>query len=162
MSFFALKEPMGTNYQVDPDDIVNTKQALNRLGYYDVPPERGIDDWTDDKMFKGIRSFQQDRGLKVDGFMRPGGPTEEAMNVELAAAENRRQPNTGRASEVSPNIKDPSTGRVRTVPPPWGTEEDGTPNIVKDKDGNRYRLEKGWFGRPTWNKFPHNTGKGKW
>ncbi|HLO75563.1 MAG TPA: peptidoglycan-binding domain-containing protein [Magnetospirillum sp.] len=83
MSKFALKAPMGTNYRTEPSDILNTKQALNRLGYYDVPPGRGIDDWTDDAMFNGIRAFQKDNGLKVDGFMRPERPTETAINAKL-------------------------------------------------------------------------------
>lgn len=34
MSWFKLKEPVGTNYRVNPGDIMNTKQALNDLGYY--------------------------------------------------------------------------------------------------------------------------------
>ncbi|HLO78105.1 MAG TPA: peptidoglycan-binding domain-containing protein [Magnetospirillum sp.] len=84
MSWFNLKKAMGTNYLVDSGDIVNTKKALSQLGYYDAPPHRGIDDWTDDAMFNGIRAFQQDKGLKVDGFMRPGGPTEMAINANLA------------------------------------------------------------------------------
>lgn len=45
---FSLKSPVGTNYRVDPDDLMNTKRTLNQLGYYDIPPHRGIDDWTDD------------------------------------------------------------------------------------------------------------------
>lgn len=84
MSWFRLNKPMGTNYRVDPNDIKNTKQALNDLGYYNVPPHRGIDDWTDDAMFTGIRSFQKDNALKVDGFMRPEGPTEKAINQKLS------------------------------------------------------------------------------
>lgn len=52
MSWFKLKEPMGTNYRVDPADIMNTKQALNDLGYYKIPSHRGIDDWTDDACSK--------------------------------------------------------------------------------------------------------------
>ncbi|CAA7618392.1 hypothetical protein MTBLM5_260020 [Magnetospirillum sp. LM-5] len=161
LNLFSLKEPMGTDYQVDPDDIVNTKTALNQLGYYPVPPERGIDDWTDDKMFQGIRSFQQDQGLKVDGFMRPGGPTEQTMNVELAAMQDRRQPNTGRASDVSPNIKDPSTGQVRTVPRPWGSGKDrnDTPSMGVDADGWEIQLKPGPFGIPTWGRTGNFRGK---
>lgn len=62
---------------------MNTKRALNQLGYYDIPPHRGIDDWTDDSMFDGIRRFQKANSLKVDAFMRPGGPTERAINHQL-------------------------------------------------------------------------------
>lgn len=84
MSWFSLTGPLGTNYRVEPNDIVNTKRALAALGYYSVPPERGIDDWTDSPMFDGIRRFQKANGLKVDGFMRPGGPTERAINQQVA------------------------------------------------------------------------------
>jgi len=84
MSWFSLKKAMGTNYSVDPGDIVNTKKALSQLGYYDTPSHRGLDDWTDDAMFDGIRTFQKDNALKIDGFMRPGGPTESKINQQLA------------------------------------------------------------------------------
>lgn len=83
-----LKSPIGTNYRVDPDDLMGTKRALNKLGYYDIPPHRGIDDWTDDAMFDGIKRFQKDNNLKVDAFMRPGGPTEQKMNIQMAAGES--------------------------------------------------------------------------
>lgn len=89
MFSFKLREPLGSNYRAASDDIVNTKQALNKLGYYNVPTERGIDDWTDGALFKGIRSFQQDNGLKVDGFMRPEGPTEKAINMRLSGLSER-------------------------------------------------------------------------
>lgn len=90
---FTLNQPIGTNYRADPDDIMNTKRALNQLGYYKVPAHRGIDDWTDDAMFDGIRSFQKANGLKVDAFMRPDGPTAKAINnhVQLAVNESADQ-----------------------------------------------------------------------
>lgn len=33
MSWLKLKSPIGTNYRVDTTDLMNTKRALNRLGY---------------------------------------------------------------------------------------------------------------------------------
>jgi hypothetical protein len=86
MSWFNLKQPMGKNYTVAPVDIVNTKAALTQLGYYRPPNEIGIQPWTDEAMFNGIMQFQKDNGLKVDGFMRPGGPTEGYINQHLAIA----------------------------------------------------------------------------
>ncbi|MBI5163882.1 MAG: peptidoglycan-binding protein [Magnetospirillum sp.] len=83
MSWFKLKDPIGTSYRADFNDLMNTKRALNQLGYYEVPADRGIDDWVDGAMFDGIRRFQKDNGLKVDAFMRPGGPTETAINQRL-------------------------------------------------------------------------------
>lgn len=84
MSWFKLKGPIGTNYRVDPGVLMDTKQALSRLGYYTIPAHRGIDDWTDDATFDGIRRFQRDNGLKVDALIRPGGPTETAINERLS------------------------------------------------------------------------------
>lgn len=86
MSWFKLKSPVGTNYRIDPNDLTSTKQALSQLGYYNIPPHRGLDDWTDDAMFDDIRRFQGDNGLKVDAFMRPSGPTENAINQRLQRA----------------------------------------------------------------------------
>lgn len=40
MSWFNFSKTMGSNYTVAPQDIVNTKTALNQLGYYPVP-DRG-------------------------------------------------------------------------------------------------------------------------
>jgi len=59
------------------------------LGYYKVPAHRGIDDWTDDAMFDGIRNFQKANGLKVDAFMRPDGPTAKAINNHVQLAANK-------------------------------------------------------------------------
>ncbi|MGE5502439.1 MAG: peptidoglycan-binding domain-containing protein [Ignavibacteriales bacterium] len=88
MSWFKLKEPMGASYRVNPGDIVNTKTALTQLGYYKPPKGMGIQPWTDEAMFDGIKRFQKDNGLEVDGFMRPGGPTEGRINHHLALAED--------------------------------------------------------------------------
>lgn len=92
MSWFKLNAPMGTDYRVDPTDIVNTKKALHQLGYYKIPSHRGFDDWTDDAMFNGIRTFQKANGLKIDGFMRPEGPTEQAINKRLSRTQDTRSP----------------------------------------------------------------------
>lgn len=53
------------------------------LGYY--APLDGAEPgaWVDSDLFAGIKKFQRDNGLKVDGLMRPGGPTERALNDAL-------------------------------------------------------------------------------
>lgn len=88
MSRFTLNGPVETSTRVDLDDIVATKTALNQLGYYQPPYASEFGDWTDREMFAGIKQFQQDNALKVDGMMKPGGPTERTINRRLAANEN--------------------------------------------------------------------------
>ncbi|KAF0110825.1 MAG: hypothetical protein FD149_2592 [Rhodospirillaceae bacterium] len=77
---FQLGRPIATNVSATSDDIINTKRALNQLGYYEQPSDGA---WVDSAMFDGIRRFQRDHGLKVDGVINPGGPTEHALNRAL-------------------------------------------------------------------------------
>ena len=80
---FRLKKPIGPNHVVDPDDTVRTKTALAGLGFFE-PPEEGITPWPDEPMITAIADLQRTIGLPVDGVMKPGGPTEEAINAALA------------------------------------------------------------------------------
>lgn len=173
MSWFSLNKAMGSNYTVDPGDIVNTKTALNQLGYYDVPPHRGIDDWTDDSMFNGIKAFQKDNRLKVNGFMRPGGPTEAAINSSLAEGSNdavpdnsggvilaagRREPNVGIPSQIPQNQRKPD-GTPQAQPQlPRGWEyEDDRKGTAWDPEGQLQRRGT-IFGIPRWEPVP---GRGR-
>lgn len=87
MSWFKLKRPMDENSNVDYGDIVNAKQALRQLGYYQPPIGNEIRAWVDPPLFDGIRKLQKDSRLKVDGVMKPGGPTEGAINQRLARSQ---------------------------------------------------------------------------
>ncbi|MDX1739023.1 MAG: peptidoglycan-binding domain-containing protein, partial [Alphaproteobacteria bacterium] len=49
-----------------------------RLGYYKLPPH-GISPYPDKPLFSAIKHFQADNNLKVDGIMKPGGETENAL-----------------------------------------------------------------------------------
>jgi len=84
MSWFKLKRPMDEASSVDYGDIVNAKRALSQLGYYQPPFGNEMGAWVDGALFDGIRNFQRDNRLKVDGVMRPGGPTETAIQAHLA------------------------------------------------------------------------------
>lgn len=67
-----------------PDDVRKTSFALQSLGY--GGPSSPIDDFsqTDDGLDHQVARFQFDEGLKVDGFLRPDGPTENRINRRLA------------------------------------------------------------------------------
>ncbi len=85
--FFTLKEVVDQTY-AGPEDMLNVKRALNRMGFYDVP-DYGMTPHADRTMFDGIRRFQRANGLRVDGVMQRGHATERAMNdaLRLASAE---------------------------------------------------------------------------
>jgi len=80
---FKIKQTIGRDHAVDLQDIPPTKQALMRLGFYDVP-SYGMNTYPDEAMFDGIERFQAARGLRKDGVMKPGGETERAFAHALA------------------------------------------------------------------------------
>ncbi|TAN73371.1 MAG: peptidoglycan-binding protein [Magnetospirillum sp.] len=83
-----LNETIGSSYPANPEDVWNVKTTMNDLGYYDPPASYGMTPWPDTPMFEGIKTFQKDHGLDVDGVMYPDGPTVKAINEKATAADN--------------------------------------------------------------------------
>ncbi len=79
MAYLSLVQPLrlnqtiGSSYSADPNDVLITKRSLTRLGYYRVP-DYGLTPYLDMPMFQGIKRFQQDQGLRVDGSWSPTAP----------------------------------------------------------------------------------------
>lgn len=76
------KEVSETTADIEADDVISVKTKLKDLGHYQEP-EWGISYITDDGMFSGIRNFQKEKGLAVDGVMKPEGETEGKINEVL-------------------------------------------------------------------------------
>lgn len=105
---FVLKTLFSRSNPMAVTDLKNTKMALHKLGYYTIPPHR---DWTDDSTFNGLESFQRDNGLKVDGLMRPGGPTEASLNRNLMRISSGGGGVGGGNSHYDPNQPRDDIGR---------------------------------------------------
>jgi peptidoglycan hydrolase-like protein with peptidoglycan-binding domain len=69
--------------QSNPADVRKVRSALRRTGYGRFPP-RGATNVTPG-LARAIRNFQTEYGLKPDGVIRPGGPTERALSMTLHA-----------------------------------------------------------------------------
>ncbi|MBF0246926.1 MAG: peptidoglycan-binding protein [Alphaproteobacteria bacterium] len=98
---FKLKSPMGRSYNVDLDDTLRTKHAFHDLGYYQ-PPAHGMNEYPDTGIFNAIKQFQTDHGLRVDGVMKPGGQTANALGTVLAK-QGKSKP-VGNPMEAGPNM----------------------------------------------------------
>jgi len=79
---FNVTKTISQNSNTNPNDVLNTKNALAQTGHYKVP-DHGVTDIPDMGMIDGIKKFQQDNGLKVDGVMKPKGPTESKIGETL-------------------------------------------------------------------------------
>ena len=90
-----LKSAISRTHNTEPEDILGTKWALNRVGFYNVP-EWGMNSLGDENLISGIRNYQKVRGLSVDSTMKPGGETERDLNRTLKELELAAQSPTQR------------------------------------------------------------------
>lgn len=81
---FTLKGPVASNSSTDLEDSATIKMALTSLGYYD-DTETGLTPYGDRQLFQAVKSFQKDNSLKVDGVIKPDGPTQKTIKEKLQA-----------------------------------------------------------------------------
>jgi hypothetical protein len=111
--FFNVGSIISPSANMSGDDVLKTKSALNAVGSYDVP-DFGITEIPDNNMIDGLKNFQANNGLKVDGVMKPGGPTENALGQTLA--------NSGvSTTDLLEKVKTPSINPTPDVPKPTAT-----------------------------------------
>lgn len=85
MAFFGdiqkiqLTSTLSSNSPAAEEDVKAVKKRLNDEGYYDEP-SYGFTPYPDQGLFDGIKNFQRDNGLTVDGVMNPDGETVMALN----------------------------------------------------------------------------------
>jgi hypothetical protein len=89
--FKGLLGAVGNGRDNRDDDVKQVKRGLGSLGYWDEPA-RGLNGIFDRDLDTGIKDFQADHDLRVDGWMRPAGPTEGALRTRLASADRLRYP----------------------------------------------------------------------
>jgi len=83
---FGICYSEGAN--TEPNDVLKTKTALAQTGHYKVP-SHGIVPFPDRQMIDGLKSFQRENGLTVDGVMRPKGPTETKIKEKISEQEKK-------------------------------------------------------------------------
>ncbi len=73
-----LSESVSSGY-ANPQDTAKVKYGLNRTGYYNDD----ISTIPNQKMLDGVKSFQKDNNLRIDGKLNPTGETITAINKKM-------------------------------------------------------------------------------
>lgn len=95
---FKLNDFLASNASANEGDVLNVKNRLNALGHYQSPIDE-ITSMSDNGLFTSIRNFQREKGLTIDGYMRPGGETKTVLNKAIAERP-RPDPKTERQEAV--------------------------------------------------------------
>ncbi len=117
-NMFQIGNTISRDANTNPDDVVKTKAALAQTGHYEVP-SFGITEVPDTGMIDGLKKFQNDNGLKVDGVMKPDGPTATKIDETLT-----KQPSV---------INDPLKPKVNKPQPPKIDPLTGMPEVKMPK-----------------------------
>ncbi|MBC7431957.1 MAG: hypothetical protein H7345_07800 [Rubritepida sp.] len=86
----ALAAPVGDGQGNAHPDVLWVKQAMRDLGRYH--PQREALPIIDMELLAAVRRYQRDRGLRQDGLLRPGGPTECCLRAEAERVSRRPLP----------------------------------------------------------------------
>ncbi|MDR1025764.1 MAG: peptidoglycan-binding protein, partial [Lactobacillus sp.] len=84
---FKTNRTIATGSENNIEDTLNLKYSMKDLGLYEEP-SWGMQGFADQQMFESIKTFQKQNGLKVDGIIKPDGPTEKAINDRLNSKNN--------------------------------------------------------------------------
>lgn len=117
---FSLKGSVGNMMENNEEDVINVKNALFRTGHRKTPAQNGIiEQETDD----AIRSYQKEKGLKIDGILKPKGETEKAMKSSIV---NLMLPPLGLPWNIVPELNfasDRKEAILRNKPAKFKVEE---------------------------------------
>lgn len=82
-------------------DVAKVQTLLGKAGYVDIR-DGGPNGYASDMLDSAIRDFQKDQGLKVDGVLKPGGPTITALGGLLGgSAQPKPAPQKGLFGEFN-------------------------------------------------------------
>lgn len=111
---FRLAGAVGANVRVGRNDVLRTKRALHRLGYY-VPFSGEIDHIADGAMLDGLKAFQKDNGLAASGAVRSADATERLLRAALFETDNGVPGNGAPAFAVGASVGSGGANRPADV-----------------------------------------------
>lgn len=79
-----LSKAVGNNRENQRDDVLRVKSKLSENGMFDFFTSPEPHEYITEKMDGAIKTFQKEKGMKVDGFLLPDGETEKALFGEQA------------------------------------------------------------------------------
>ncbi len=86
----GVRRSVGAGGVNDHGDLLQARRNLARVGYAPRITGLGEPDGAHGAAVRnGLRAYQQAKGLKIDGLMRPGGPTERALHRQIGVQQQR-------------------------------------------------------------------------
>jgi hypothetical protein len=91
----GLADEVGNGRANHEEDVRKVRRAFGALGRMEEPEDEPSG-FIDRPLDTAIQGFQRDKGLRVDGFMRPAGPTERSLRHDALGALREENDRSGR------------------------------------------------------------------
>jgi lysozyme len=89
---FSLSGSVGELGDNQRQDVIKTQVMLGETGHFNLDGLGGPTGWPSSDLSRGLRRYQQDRGLTVDGVMLPAGETLHSLGSDLPEMKRYRAP----------------------------------------------------------------------
>ena len=92
--FFSLGAPVGPGQPNRREDVIKVETILGNTGHHDLAKTDGQLGWWGDRQEKAVKAWQGGNGLKVDGLLKPNGPTITSLKQAAGGLLGRFKPPT--------------------------------------------------------------------
>lgn len=167
-----LKNSVGNNLANDPDDVIAVKSVMTRMGRLRLDPDKAEPHaYLTRDLDEALKSYQKERGLRVDGIMFPGGETEKSLNYELKQLVAGQEKNNVESEKLDSLPPKPDQKIPGTNIPDRGIPEQGIPGsrvfdpYRKENGMNAVPLRRAKVPNPSIDphmKIPHINDRAPW
>jgi peptidoglycan hydrolase-like protein with peptidoglycan-binding domain len=143
--WFDLDDWVGPQRPSKRPDIAKIEGILANSGDYSLERTQGPTGYWGLSLDDGIRKYQKRNGLKVDGTLRPGGPTIRHMQENFATLLDGHTPPTPEDIDAHHEVVgDDNPGTIAWRKPPVDfTQVPDLPEIDQEADASNARLARG-------------------
>jgi peptidoglycan hydrolase-like protein with peptidoglycan-binding domain len=140
--WFDLDDWVGPGRPSTRSDIAKLEAILANSGDYPMERFQGPTGYWGGALDQGIRAYQKRNGLKVDGALRPGGPTISHMRDSFAGLLDGYEPPTVADIDAHQNVVgDDNPGTIAWRKPAVDLSQiPGLPEIDQEADASNTRL----------------------
>jgi peptidoglycan hydrolase-like protein with peptidoglycan-binding domain len=140
--WFDLDDWVGPGHPSTRPDIAKLEAILANSGDFPMERFQGPTGYWGGALDQGIRAYQKRNGLKVDGALRPGGPTISHMRDSFAGLFDGYEPPTPEDIDAHQNIVgDDNPGTIAWRRPDVSFADiPGLPEIDQEADASNARL----------------------
>ncbi len=143
--WFDLDDWVGPRHPSKRPDIAKLEGILANSGDYSLERTQGPTGYWGLALDDGIRKYQKRNGLKIDGTLRPGGPTIEHMRENFAVLLDGHTPPTPDDIDAHHDIVgDNNPGTIAWQDPPATfANVANLPEVDQETDASNARLARG-------------------